>query len=143
MEEKQLTQEELRTKYFAHPVSSLEEIQKLMTQNPLTLSQYQSQAIKTSVYPKESFSIIYPTIGLSGEVGEISEKVKKVLRDNNSEFTNEKKQEIGKEIGDVCWYLAALANDLGLDLGDIAQGNLDKLESRKARNQLHGSGDNR
>ena len=80
---------------------------------------------------------------MCGEAGEVADKVKKVLRDNNSEFTDEKKMEIAKEIGDVLWYCATLAHDLGYSLEEIAQMNYEKLRSRQLRGKLGGSGDNR
>lgn len=69
--------------------------------------------------------------------------MKKVLRDNNSEFTDEKKLEIAMEAGDVLWYVATLLNDLGFTLGEIAAKNYKKLKSRQKRGKLGGSGDNR
>lgn len=108
----------------------------------MTLNEYQNLALETAIYPKE-YKIIYPALGLTGEAGECSDKVKKVIRDNNGEFTDEKKQEIAKEIGDVLWYCAALANDIGYSLEEIGKLNVEKLHSRKVRNKLNGSGDNR
>lgn len=108
----------------------------------MDIKDYQMQAIRTAIYP-EQHRIVYPTLGLTGETGEVAEKVKKVLRDDNGEFTLEKKEELAKELGDVLWYIANLANDLKYDLGTIAQMNLDKLKSRQERNKLKGSGDNR
>lgn len=108
----------------------------------LTFSDYQKLSEETRIYPDE-VSITYPALGLSGEVGECSELVKKALRDENGHFSQERREKIFKELGDVMWYLAALSADLGFDLGDIAQGNLDKLMSRKERGVLSGSGDNR
>lgn len=108
----------------------------------MTLNEYQQKALEIETYPPE-YKIIYPTLGLTGEAGECSDKVKKVIRDNNGEFTLEKKVEIAKEIGDVLWFCAALANDIGFDLETIGQMNYDKLCSRQKRGMLHGSGDNR
>lgn len=111
-----------------------------MEKKELTLNQYQKMALETAIYPQP---IIYPTLGLTGEAGEVSDKVKKVLRDNNSIFTEDKKTEIAKEIGDVLWYCATLSHDIGYTLEEIAQMNYDKLHSRQLRGKLHGSGDNR
>lgn len=108
----------------------------------MTLNEYQQKALETAVYPQE-YKVIYPALGLTGEAGECSDKVKKVIRDNNGEFTVEKKVEIAKEIGDVLWYCATLANDIGFDLETIGQMNYNKLHSRQERGVLHGSGDNR
>ena len=108
----------------------------------MTLNEYQQKALETAVYPQE-FKIIYPSLGLTGEAGECSDKVKKVIRDNGGQFTEEKKYELAKEIGDVLWYCATFANDIGYDLETIGQMNNDKLHSRQERGVLGGSGDNR
>ncbi len=86
---------------------------------------------------------MYPTLGLSGETGEIAEKVKKIIRDDQGVITDEKRDQIAKEAGDVLWYLSQLATEIDYSLEDIAQMNLDKLASRSARGVLSGSGDNR
>ena len=108
----------------------------------MTLNQYQEEALKTAIYPEDK-KIIYPTLGLTGEAGEVAEKVKKVIRDNNQEFTDEKKRQIALEISDVLWYCATLSHDIGYTLEDIAQMNVDKLASRQQRNKIGGSGDER
>lgn len=84
-------------------------------------------------------------LGLAGETGEVMEKIKKMIRDKNGVFspTPEDIAELKKELGDVLWYLSALAFYNGIDLDDVARVNLDKLRSRKQRNKIHGSGDNR
>ena len=106
----------------------------------MTLNEYQDKAQVTATYRDK---IIYPSLGLAGETGEVCEKVKKVLRDNHGYFTEIKREEIKKEIGDVLWYVQALAHDLGFTLEEVAQGNIDKLTSRKERNVINGEGDNR
>lgn len=108
----------------------------------MQLNDYQSKALETAAYPQE-YKIIYPTLGLTGEAGEVSDKVKKVLRDNQCNFTDEKKKEIAKEIGDVLWYIATLSHDIGYTLEEIAEINNAKLSSRKERGKISGSGDNR
>ena len=108
----------------------------------MTLNEYQQHALETANYPDER-RIIYPTLGLTGEAGEVADKVKKVIRDCREEFTDEKRREIVKEIGDVLWYCATLARDLGYELDEVAQMNVDKLRSRMQRNIISGSGDNR
>ena len=108
----------------------------------MTLNQYQEEALKTAIYPEDK-KIIYPTLGLTGEAGEVAEKVKKVIRDNNQEFTDEKKRQIALEISDVLWYCANLSHDLGYTLGAIGQINIDKLASRQQRNKIGGAGDER
>lgn len=108
----------------------------------MTLNEYQQHALETAIYPEDR-RIVYPTLGLAGEAGEVADKVKKVIRDAHGEFTPEKRQEIIKEIGDVLWYCATLSRDLGYDLEEVARTNVEKLRSRRERNLLHGSGDNR
>lgn len=109
----------------------------------MTFEEYQIASRKTALYPNTSHNFIYPTLGLVGEAGEIAEKIKKVMRDEGSVISDEKKQEIGKELGDVLWYISQLASELELKLEDVATGNIQKLYSRMERGVLHGSGDNR
>lgn len=108
----------------------------------LSFNEYQSAAAATAFYP-DSYSVIYPTLGLVGEAGEVAEKVKKILRDSYGVFTEEKVEEIRKELGDVLWYIALIAYDLNIPMNDIAECNINKLQSRSERGKLSGSGDNR
>ena len=103
----------------------------------MDLSDYQLKAMETAVFPKEYF-LIYPALGLVNEAGEYAGKVKKILRGDTNTT-----EAAAAELGDVLWYLAACAKALGVDLGQIAQQNLDKLADRAARGVLKGSGDNR
>jgi NTP pyrophosphatase (non-canonical NTP hydrolase) len=105
--------------------------------------EYQQSARTTAIYPNIGKNFIYPTLGLVGETGEIAEKIKKVIRDGNEQMTDEKRTELAKELGDVLWYLAQLSTELGLELEDIAAGNLAKLKKRQEEGKLHGNGDNR
>ena len=100
---------------------------------------YQKQAVSTAIYPK-SASILYPAIGLVNEAGELIGKVKKTIRGDTEDFP---RQALIDELGDVLWYAAALANDLGVTLEDVAIRNIEKLSDRKERNVLKGDGDNR
>jgi NTP pyrophosphatase (non-canonical NTP hydrolase) len=109
----------------------------------MTFQEYQDEARKTAIYPNKDNNFIYPTLGLAGEAGEVAEKIKKVIRDNDGIISEEKKQEVTKELGDVLWYVANLAKELGVSLEEVAQKNIEKLQSRQQRNELHGSGDNR
>ena len=103
----------------------------------MRFNEYQEEASKTAIYP-EQYKIVYPALGLAGEAGEVAEKVKKHIRDGVLNV-----DDLKKELGDVLWYLAAIASDLGLKLDDVAEANLQKLRSRKARGVISGSGDNR
>ena len=105
----------------------------------ITASDYQHKACTTAIFPKET-ALAYLTLGLAGEAGEIANKAKKLIRDGDNP---DKRAEIGKELGDVCWYLAVLAEELGMNLGKIMEDNIEKLADRKARNRLQGDGDNR
>lgn len=107
----------------------------------MKMNDYQSAAIDFALPSAQNIS--YLALGLSGEAGEVAEKIKKVLRDNNGIVTPEKRKEITKELGDVMWYVSNLANHLGVPLSLVAQTNIDKLESRQSRGKLRGSGDNR
>ncbi len=109
----------------------------------MTFKDYQIKSKKTAFYPNQGNNFIYPTLGLTGEAGEVSEKIKKVLRDDQGIVSKEKKEEIKKELGDVLWYISQLATELGISLDNIAKNNLIKLFSRKKRGKLKGSGDNR
>lgn len=108
----------------------------------MTFTDYQHYAATTAVYD-EKYAIIYPALGLANEAGEVLGKIKKVLRDNDGEYTDEQLKGISAEIGDVLWYMSALCRDLGVELSTVAQENLAKLQSRKERGTLKGSGDKR
>ena len=102
----------------------------------MTFDEYQEFARLTVMYP-EDVKVVYPTLGLCGEVGEVAEKIKKHMRDGRSLVG------VGLELGDVLWYISALADDLGVTLEEIAQANIDKLTGRMERGKLGGSGDDR
>ena len=104
----------------------------------MTLNEYQEGAISTAIYGDGNV-INYPILGLVGEAGELANKYKKVLRDTNGQMSHEQNVAMRDELGDVLWYCAALARDLGTDLDTICAMNLAKLAARKAKNTLHGS----
>jgi NTP pyrophosphatase (non-canonical NTP hydrolase) len=112
----------------------------------LSFDEYQDQTESTANYPESgtgsAIALAYCGLGL-GEAGEVQGKIKKIIRDDGGIVTQEKRLEIGKEIGDVLWYTARLAHELGFFLGDLAEQNIYKLEDRKERGVLGGSGDNR
>ena len=109
----------------------------------MNLSEYQEKALTTALYPNQGSNPYYPALGLGGEVGEVLNKVKKIMRDHDGKLTDEYRDILRKELGDVLWYVAALSTELGLNLDEIAQLNLEKLFSRKQRGTLGGDGDNR
>lgn len=106
----------------------------------INFNDYQQGARETAIYP-ESAEVTYPLIGLGDEVGEVMGAYKKYLRGDYSSKEMEKRMKA--ELGDVLWYLANLADDLGLNLEEIAFENLKKLQTRKAKGVLRGDGDNR
>jgi NTP pyrophosphatase (non-canonical NTP hydrolase) len=112
----------------------------------LRMNEYQNATVATALYPGAGLgtvdAVVYCALGL-GEAGEVQGKIKKIIRDDNSVITSQKRGEIAGELGDVLWYAARLAAELGYTLEEIAQGNLDKLEDRRARNVVGGSGDYR
>ena len=109
----------------------------------MRLSDYQERSRATAVYPDAGDNLLYPTLGLCGEAGEVAEKVKKMVRDDGGVLSDERRSALSKELGDVLWYVAQLATEAELDLDAIAQDNLDKLLSRQRRSVLQGSGDDR
>jgi len=102
--------------------------------------EYQMKSLTTAVYPKK-YNISYPALGLAEEAGEVAGKIKKMMRDNIQ--LEDQKEKIEAEMGDVLWYLAALAHDCGLSLQVIAEKNVEKLNARQRAGTLHGEGDNR
>lgn len=114
----------------------------------MTFDEYQKESRKKALYPeveilKKSKPFIYPVLGLVGEAGEVAEKFKKVLRNENGELNEKAREEIKKELGDVLWYLSQIATELNLSLDDVAESNIEKLASRLERGVINSSGDNR
>jgi NTP pyrophosphatase (non-canonical NTP hydrolase) len=110
-----------------------------------TLDDYQYQARKSAVYPKEGLAmgISYVTLGLAGEAGEFANQVKKVLRDDAGKLTADRRAKLILELGDVLWYCAMAADELEIDLGNVAAQNIKKLQTRTEKGTLQGSGEGR
>jgi NTP pyrophosphatase (non-canonical NTP hydrolase) len=108
----------------------------------MELSEYQRLSRGTAAYPRDAW-LAYPALGLAGEAGEVAEHAKKAIRDDGAQVTDERREAISKELGDVLWYTAQLATELELDLDAVAAANLEKLLSRQRRGVLHGAGDDR
>lgn len=108
----------------------------------MDFNKYQETAVETAIYP-DTHRILYPALGMSGEAGEVANKVKKIIRDGPENMPDDWKDQLASEIGDVLWYCAALANDLGMPLALIAAQNRDKLLERKQKGTISGSGDKR
>lgn len=113
----------------------------------MTFDDYSTQAISTALesgkHDIDSRAFLAKVLGLTGEAGEVADKVKKILRDQDGVASERDKQEIAKELGDVLWYINALCCYMDIPLEQLAQQNLDKVLSRQARNVTKGSGDNR
>jgi NTP pyrophosphatase (non-canonical NTP hydrolase) len=109
----------------------------------MELSDYQALSRRTATYPRAGDDMTYPALGLCGEAGEVAEKVKKTIRDDGGVLSDERRDALARELGDVLWYVAQLATEAGLDLEQIAEDNLEKLLSRHERGVLRGSGDDR
>lgn len=105
-----------------------------------SMDQYQSEVVSMAIYPNAGHNFVYPALGLAGEAGEVSEKIKKLIRDDDSIVTDRKREELKEELGDVLWYVAAVAAEFQLSLSDIADANIEKLRLRKKRGTFHGSG---
>jgi NTP pyrophosphatase (non-canonical NTP hydrolase) len=108
----------------------------------MDLNEYQQAARQTAIYP-DHHRVLYPALGLASEAGELAGKIKNVLRDQSGDFGRASIEAIKDELGDVLWYVAVLAGDLGLSLEAIATANLGKLASRQERGRLGGGGDHR
>ncbi|WP_020524246.1 nucleoside triphosphate pyrophosphohydrolase family protein [Catelliglobosispora koreensis] len=109
----------------------------------MDLDEYQRGALLTAAARDKRNELLHLVLGLVGESGEIAEKFKKWVRDLDSDESRIDRANIAKELGDVLWYVAVLADYLDLSLDDIAAANLAKLASRQSRGALGGSGDNR
>jgi NTP pyrophosphatase (non-canonical NTP hydrolase) len=109
----------------------------------MDLADYQERSRATAVYPDAGANLLYPTLGLCGEAGEVAEKVKKMVRDDAGVLSAERRAALSKELGDVLWYVAQIATEADLGLDEIAEANLEKLLSRQRRSVLQGSGDDR
>lgn len=109
----------------------------------MDFKEYQKFAESVAQYPNRGHNFIYATLGLVGESGEVAEKIKKLIRDKDPKLTEEFKKEVLKEAGDVLWFIATLAYEMGADIEEVAKLNIEKLYSRKERGVVYGDGDNR
>ena len=109
----------------------------------MNLDEYQEQARDTARYPVIGHPVIYPSLGLTNEAGEVAGKIKKIFRDKHGVIDQGDVQALKSELGDVLWYLAQVASELELSLDDIAVHNIEKLRDRLSRGKIHGDGDER
>ena len=109
----------------------------------MDFNDYQIKSRKTAGYPAIGHPVIYPTLGLVNEAGEVAGKIKKVFRDKDGHINEETREALKAELGDVLWYLALVATELDLTLDEVAEYNIAKLYDRLERGKIRGDGDNR
>ena len=109
----------------------------------MDFNEYQTKSRKTAGYPAIGHAVIYPTLGLVNEAGEVAGKIKKVFRDKDGQISDETREALKAELGDVLWYIAQVAAELELSLDEIAEHNIAKLYDRLERGKIRGDGDNR
>jgi NTP pyrophosphatase (non-canonical NTP hydrolase) len=109
----------------------------------MDFNDYQVRSRKTAGYPDIGHPIIYPTLGRVNEAGEVAGKIKKVFRDKDGQISEETREALKAELGDVLWYLAQVATELNLTLDEVAEYNITKLYDRLERGKIRGDGDNR
>lgn len=109
----------------------------------MDFDEYQEKAKRTAKYPVIGAAVIYPTLGLTNEAGEVAGKIMKIFRDNGGVVLEADRAALKSELGDVLWYLALVATELDLSLDEIAEHNIEKLLDRKSRGTIHGDGDDR
>ena len=112
-------------------------------ESKMDFNDYQTKSRKTAGYPAIGHPVIYPTLGLANEAGEVAGKIKKVFRDKDGQINDETRDALKAELGDVLWYLAQVATELDLTLDEIVEYNIEKLYSRLERGKIKGDGDNR
>lgn len=100
-----------------------------------TFEEYNERASVSAKYPNRGNSVVYPAVGLAGEAGEVANEIKKYIRDDHHRLTDERRSKIIDEMGDVLWYLNALAFEIGSTLEDVAKRNIAKLDQRHKANQ--------
>jgi len=109
----------------------------------MDFNDYQIKSRKTANYPAIGHAVIYPTLGLVNEAGEVAGKIKKVFRDKDGQISAETRDALKAELGDVLWYVAQVATELDLTMDEIAESNIAKLYDRLERGKIRGDGDNR
>jgi NTP pyrophosphatase (non-canonical NTP hydrolase) len=109
----------------------------------MDMNHYQKEAFANRGHNYNGTKVVYPALGLGGESGEVLDNVKKMCRDDDGVLTPSRLARLTSEMGDVLWYLSALADDLGVSLSDIAEENLRKIKDRRSRNMINGEGNTR
>ncbi|HCR71075.1 MAG TPA: hypothetical protein DIW23_06495 [Anaerolineae bacterium] len=109
----------------------------------MNFNDYQTKSRATAKYPVIGHGVIYPTLGLVNEAGEVAGKIKKIFRDKDGVIGEAEKEALKAELGDVLWYIAQVCSELDLSMDEVAQANIEKLLDRQARGKIQGDGDNR
>lgn len=109
----------------------------------MNFNEYQKSALKTAIYPNIGRNLNYTVVGLCGETGELANKLGKTIRDSGGRVTEEAREGMIKELGDILWFLSASCSELGCELDEVAKQNLDKLTLRKNKGTINGTGDER
>jgi NTP pyrophosphatase (non-canonical NTP hydrolase) len=109
----------------------------------MDFNDYQAQSRRTAKYPPIGHPVVYPTLGLANEAGEVAGKIKKIFRDKQGIIGQAEREALKGELGDVLWYLAQVCTELGISLDEVAGHNLEKLFSRLERGRIGGDGDDR
>jgi NTP pyrophosphatase (non-canonical NTP hydrolase) len=130
---------------FRAGIENLLALVRQLQNGGLTFTQYAREAISTAIYPADSTisALAYLGLKLNGEAGEVAEKIGKAIRDNNGIVDKARRAALLDELGDVIWYVSAIAGELDSTFAEIAKLNLEKIASRKARGVVNGDGDNR
>ncbi len=109
----------------------------------MNFTDYQRKSRATAKYPIIGHGVIYPTLGLTNEAGEVAGKIKKVFRDKDGEINVETREALKGELGDVLWYISQICTELDISLDEVAEVNIAKLLDRQARGVIQGDGDKR
>jgi len=109
----------------------------------MNFTDYQTKSRATAKYPVIGHGVIYPTLGLVNEAGEVAGKIKKIFRDKDGVIGEAEKEALKAELGDVLWYIAQVCSELNLSMDEVAEANIAKLLDRQARGKIQGDGDNR
>lgn len=109
----------------------------------MNFTDYQQKSRATAKYPVIGHGVIYPTLGLANEAGEVAGKIKKIFRDKGGIIGEAEQEALKSELGDVLWYLSQVCTELDIALDEVAETNITKLLDRQARGKIQGDGDNR
>ena len=109
----------------------------------MDFKEYQTKAQDTAKYPVIGHGVIYPTLGLTNEAGEVAGKIKKIFRDKDGIIGKAEREALTSELGDVLWYISQVCTELDISLNEVAETNITKLLDRQARGKIQGDGDYR